>query len=534
MSSRAFRKRRACLLVVCVVATTGAPCLAANPKKEAKTASKHDAAAPVAPAPAAVSAGPKSLADTLSGDAKADYDSGKLLYGDGDYAGASVKFQAAYDQSQDPRLLWNVAACEKGQRHYAKVVLVVRKYLAASGDLLSDDDRRDAQELLNAIESFTVGLTVSVDQADAQIFIDGEPQGSSPLAAPITVDIGTRLVEVRKPGFTPFSQSLPVGGSKLAALNVKLQREVHEGVLSVGAPPKATIFIDSKPVGVGSFVGNLASGGHTLRVDAPGFRAYQSEVVVQDHEKRAVDVVLEPVTSAAPIQQPEGPLHGFELGLHTGYGVQHNKVTVNNTSNGASNTSDQSSSVNFIPLGIDIGYRLGHPTYLGIFGEYGTLDRSATCGIARHGPHEQFPGDAAVRYGYTSCSTAKVGVMLVFHVLPRTIVDPYFGFEAGVHGTFASYRSFDPTTGQTSQGKDNNGSFQPGFRLGVDSHPFPALGAGIFSAIGPVFGGEGQPSGDNGSNCQSNTGTSSCPSQNTNAGTGTHFVFGIRVAYTFQ
>src|ERR1700684_4579575 len=62
---------------------------------------------------------PKPLSQSLTGEAKAAYDAAKMLLGDGDFAGAAIKFRAAYDQSGDARLLWNIAACEKNRRHYA-------------------------------------------------------------------------------------------------------------------------------------------------------------------------------------------------------------------------------------------------------------------------------------------------------------------------------------------------------------------------------------------------------------------------------
>ena len=514
-------------------------CWAAKPVKNPKPAAAT--LTPPAPAPAP---GPKPLTDTLTGEAKAAYDAGRLLYGDGDFAGALVKLQAAYDMAQDPRLLWNMAACEKGMRHYAKVVLLVRKYLASTGDVIAEDDRKEAQDLLNAIESFTVGLSIGVNEADAQVVIDGEPVGTTPLPGPVTVDIGTRLIEVKKPGFVPFSQSVPVGGSKDAALAVKLVPEVHEGELTVNAPPTATILIDGKRVGVGHFVATLSSGGHTLRVEAPGMRPYQSEVMVQDREKRGVDVVLEAL--AAPVSAPHetaGPLHDMELGLRAGFG------TMTTRARGQNDSVEKSRSVSFIPIGFDIGYRLGRPTYLGIYGQLGWLDKSDTCGIARHGPNSEYEGDPATRYGYTSCRMAKVGVDLVFHILPKTIIDPYFGFDLGIQGTFTSYRSFDPTTGLVSTGNDNNAALQPGFQLGVDSHPIPALGAGLFVQGGPDFGSEGKPQDNNNgnssnsstNNCQSGSGTScnsqcsagqSC-NQGSDANVAVHFLFGVRVAYTF-
>src|SRR5258708_4144401 len=90
------------------------------------------AAAAALPRPALAQAPPtkKPLSQALTGQAKADFESGKLLAADGDFAGALIKFQSAYDQSKDPRLLWNAAFCQKNLRHYAKVIATLKRYLA--------------------------------------------------------------------------------------------------------------------------------------------------------------------------------------------------------------------------------------------------------------------------------------------------------------------------------------------------------------------------------------------------------------------
>ena len=79
----------------------------------------------VALAAPAIAAAP--LGESLSGEAKTDYESAKVLYDDGDFVGAGSKFQQAYDRSKDARLLWNVAVCEKAQRHYVRVRALVRR-----------------------------------------------------------------------------------------------------------------------------------------------------------------------------------------------------------------------------------------------------------------------------------------------------------------------------------------------------------------------------------------------------------------------
>ena len=123
---------------------------------------------------------PKPLSQSLTGEAKAAYDAAKLLLGDGDFAGAAIKFRGAYDQSGDARLLWNI----------------VREYLDTGKDLLTDADRREGRALLDAIESFTVRLTVVVKEPGAEIDVDDERVGTSPLEGPVTVDIGQRKIAV--------------------------------------------------------------------------------------------------------------------------------------------------------------------------------------------------------------------------------------------------------------------------------------------------------------------------------------------------
>src|SRR5262249_29738922 len=61
-----------------------------------------------------------SLGESLSGLAKGEYAAGRALFDDGDFANARVKFQSALDLSNDPRLLWNIGACERGLHHYAQ------------------------------------------------------------------------------------------------------------------------------------------------------------------------------------------------------------------------------------------------------------------------------------------------------------------------------------------------------------------------------------------------------------------------------
>ena len=253
-------------------------------------------AAPVAPPepppPPAPPPGPPPLSDTLTGAAKADYESGKLLYGDGDYAGSLVKFSSAYDASKDARLLWNMAACEKNLRHYSKALKLVRQYKKDGDAVLNDQDKKEADELVKVMEPFTAKLQVNVDEPGSEVTVDDEVLGPSPVE-PTIVDIGTRKIRVRKSEFEEYLKEVPVGGAQQVSLDVRMVKIIHEGHLVVKASNNGSIAIDDKVVGTGQWSGALPSGGHTLRVTAEGMRVYQTEVLIQDKQSRDLAVTLE-------------------------------------------------------------------------------------------------------------------------------------------------------------------------------------------------------------------------------------------------
>jgi hypothetical protein len=409
---------------------------------------------------------PKPLSQSLTGEAKAAYDAAKLLLGDGDFAGAAIKFRGAYDQSGDARLLWNIAACEKNRRHYAKTMALVREYLDTGKDLLTDADRREGRALLDAIESFTVRLTVVVKEPGAEIDVDDERVGTSPLEGPVTVDIGQRKITVKKAGFRDATQQLPVGGSTAARVEITLEPDVHDGRLTVTSQPDAHIAIDGKVVANGRFEGKLRSGAHTLRVEADGMRPYQSEVVLADDENRSVDVPLERLV----LQQaaaPTGP--GLELGLSGGPGVK---------------LRGDQPWMNTVRL--DVGLRLGWPVKLGFYAEYGVIEASGACGTDAHGPTPTQPLDLSVRNSFQSCTFAKAGLELAIHFLPAHAIDPWIAVEPGARMTFYDFTSFDPLSATTARTSSALPALDVGGRVGVDWHParsFRPWALGLYGAL---------------------------------------------------
>ncbi len=238
---------------------------------------------------------PAPLSESLTGTAKAEYEAGRVLYTDGDYANAILKFQRAYELSEDPRLLWNIAVCEKNLRRYSRMLSTIRRYEKEAADMLTAAEREQASEIIKTVESFVSALDLRVTEDGAEVYVDDELVGTTPITDPLFVDVGTRRIRVTKPGFKDAVINREITGGGTVVMQVDLEEQIHRGRLIVSAGPNDDITIDGKLMGRGRWEGWLPSGGHTLRVTAEGMQAFQSEVLIQDDQVRRIDVTLDPL-----------------------------------------------------------------------------------------------------------------------------------------------------------------------------------------------------------------------------------------------
>jgi hypothetical protein len=224
--------------------------------------------------------------------ARADYAAARILYEDGDYPGALTKLQAAYDASKDPRLLWNMAACEKALRHYVSVLELLERYASEGAQLITEEERQATAELVATVQAFVNELALRVQPDGATVLVDGVVLGTTPLTRPLRLDMGKRQLRIAKDGFVAHEAEIDLAGGKSAALEVTLIPELHEGTLRIVSDPNAVITLDGHVVGTASWAGKLPSGAHSVHVSAPGKRAHQTEVVIKDDDTSSLLVNL--------------------------------------------------------------------------------------------------------------------------------------------------------------------------------------------------------------------------------------------------
>jgi len=234
-----------------------------------------------------------SLSGSLHDEALAAYDAAKLLFEDGDFAGALAKFHRAYGLARDARLLWNMAVCEKELRHYASAARLVAQYLNEAGPGLTSESRQDAESTQAALRGFYSALTLEGLPPDARVSVDGVHVATAPLSGPLPVDLGKRQISIVLPGFEPQEREIEIPGATPVTLQVALKRQKSTATLAVNAGAKDIISFDGKVVGNAAWRGSVLAGTHVVRVTGAGKKPYTKELRLDVGTTRTLDVVLQ-------------------------------------------------------------------------------------------------------------------------------------------------------------------------------------------------------------------------------------------------
>jgi len=237
---------------------------------------------------------PAALAVSLTGEAASAYQSARLLLDDGDRAGALEKFKRAYDLSHDPRLLWNMAACEKELRHYARAKALVSRYVREGGNKLTAENRAEAAETEAALQAFYSLISIEGAPAGARVLVDEVELGTAPLKESAALDLGHHVVRVEHEGYEPFTATLEVPGNTASSLLVSMKPEQAAARLAISSSgARDLIKLDGKVVGTAHWEGALAPGLHDLRVTGDGKKPFQTQLLLAPHGARTLTVALE-------------------------------------------------------------------------------------------------------------------------------------------------------------------------------------------------------------------------------------------------
>ncbi len=280
-----MRSRRLHLFVACTLLLAELPIAVAAPKAPAKGA------------PSSAPAKPKTLAERLPPDARTHFDAAVLLFEDKKFDGALVEFQAAYELSKEPRVLRNVAVCNKFLGRYTVAIALLQQELAEAKDL-EPEVRTKIEDEIATLTPLTVVVSVTVNEADAEVFVDDRLLGKGSLAE-ARVDVGERLFRASKPGFPDATQKLSIVSGNKPKVTLELKKApvaVGPAMLRVVEKTGKTVevILDGAVVGKTPWQGAVVPGTHTLGLRGPDDTGAEKRAVTAEGGK-TVEVTLESV-----------------------------------------------------------------------------------------------------------------------------------------------------------------------------------------------------------------------------------------------
>jgi tetratricopeptide (TPR) repeat protein len=175
-------------------------------------------AAAEGPATATAPAG----ATSLEQQARAHFRRGVERYDDAEYALSLVEFQRAYALRPSYPLLFTIGQVHYHLGQYARARAALEEYLAQGRGNVEGTRRVQVEQQLADLRSRTAELRIAVNVAGAEVSINDEVVGASPLVAGRFVDVGPQRITASKLGYSNARKALAVVGGELAAVDLTL------------------------------------------------------------------------------------------------------------------------------------------------------------------------------------------------------------------------------------------------------------------------------------------------------------------------
>lgn len=171
------------------------------------------------------------LGDPVTEEARAHHRRGIALYDEGDLRLALVELERAYAVGKSYKVLFNIGQVHIQSNNYAKARLALERYLLEGGDAIAEQRRKDVEADLAALRLRTATLTVRVNVAGADVFVDDAAMGKAPLDA-LLVNAGTMKVHVTKLGYTSRTREVSLAGGDTQTLDLTLEESRPDYVLT--------------------------------------------------------------------------------------------------------------------------------------------------------------------------------------------------------------------------------------------------------------------------------------------------------------
>lgn len=164
-------------------------------------------------------------------------------------------------------------------------------------------------------------IVVEADVPDAEVLLDGNPAGRTPLVIPDVVE-GLHVIEVRKEPALPWKQTVQVLAGQQAKVRAELQATIggQGGSIRVLSNVQgAHVFLDGTDMGeVPIDIKDVKSGEHVIEVRAPGYQTREERITVNAGSSTVLKLDLNKEAKSEAIIKVISPVPGADVYIDGG------------------------------------------------------------------------------------------------------------------------------------------------------------------------------------------------------------------------
>jgi PEGA domain len=144
------------------------------------------------------------------------------FYDSGNFAAAREEFLRANHVLPNFRLLYNLGVVSMALGDSASAYEYFERYLVEGGDLVPSTMQSEVRQEMRDLAENVASVDVSVDVAGAELFVDDDAVGKSPLGHALRLNAGTHRVSARASGFGSVTRTLKVAGRDRIRVQLEL------------------------------------------------------------------------------------------------------------------------------------------------------------------------------------------------------------------------------------------------------------------------------------------------------------------------
>ena len=160
--------------------------------------------------------------------ARAHFKLGVDFYRERNYRAALIEFQRAYAASPHYKLLYNLGQASLELQEDSNGIDYFTRYLREGAAEISDERKAEVQENIARLRARLATITVTTNQAGAEIYVDETRIGVAPLSEPVKVSVGRRRFVAVKQGLPDAERVIDVAAGDQLAVELEFKDRPQE------------------------------------------------------------------------------------------------------------------------------------------------------------------------------------------------------------------------------------------------------------------------------------------------------------------